>query len=218
MPVPKREDWQKISDEFGSLLAFPNCVGAIDGKHVVIQAPPCSGSLFFNYKGTFSIVLLAIVDARYRFHMIDVGAYGRNSDGGTLYASAFGKALRQGKLDLPEDTPLPGAEELGPAPHVFIADEAFPLRRDMLRPYAGRTEGEKRIFNLRLSHARRLVECAFGILAAQWRLYRRVLCVSPEAAEPIVRATCILHNFMRWEDTESAPTLPSEPFPRAMTI
>ncbi|XP_049920670.1 uncharacterized protein LOC126402580 [Epinephelus moara] len=211
MPVPKREDWQRIAADFSTLWAFPNCLGAIDGKHVIIQAPPCSGSLFFNYKGTFSIVLLAVVDAHYRFRVVDVGAYGRNSDGGTLHASAFGRALRQGTLDLPEDTPLPGTEELGSVPHVFVADEAFPLRRDMMRPYAGRTEGEKRVFNFRLSHARRMVECSFGIMAAQWRLYRRALCVSPEVAESVVKATCMLHNFMRWENGGSVSvTTPSE--------
>ncbi|KAK0152497.1 hypothetical protein N1851_005982 [Merluccius polli] len=180
MPRPDAAEWRKIAAEF-SHLAFPNCLGAMDGKHVVIEAPPSSGSLYYNYKGTFSIVLLAVVDAKYRFRVVDIGAYGRNSDGGTLSASAFGTALRQNTLGIPADCPLPGAEHLGPMPHVFLADEAFPLRRNIMRPYPGH--------NFRLSHVRRMVECAFGILASQWRVYRRVLGVSPEVAENIVKAT-----------------------------
>ncbi|XP_062387121.1 uncharacterized protein LOC134100772 [Sardina pilchardus] len=203
MPVPDTSDWRKIAMGFQK-LAFPNCLGAMDGKHVVIEAPPSSGSVYYNYKGTFSIVLLAVVDARYCFRLVDIGAYGRNSDGGTLSASAFGTALRQNTLGIPEDSILPGAEHLGPMPHVFLADEAFPLRRNIMRPYPGYNTGEKKVFNTRLCHVRRMVECAFGILASQWRVYRRVLCVSPEVAENVVKATCMLHNFIRW-DTRTAP-------------
>ena len=65
MPVPKMEEWREIAEEYHTLWNFPNCLGAMDGKHVVIEAPKNSGSLYFNYKGSYSIVLLAVVDARY---------------------------------------------------------------------------------------------------------------------------------------------------------
>lgn len=76
MPLPRKEDWQRIAEDFSTMWSFPNCLGAID-----FQAPPCSGSIFFNYKGTFSIVLPAVVDDHYHFRMVDVGAYGRSGDG-----------------------------------------------------------------------------------------------------------------------------------------
>uniref|UniRef100_A0A671S3X4 Zgc:194221 n=1 Tax=Sinocyclocheilus anshuiensis TaxID=1608454 RepID=A0A671S3X4_9TELE len=202
------ERWREIAADFQQMWNFPNCVGAVDGKHIVIQAPASSGSLYFNYKGSFSIILLAVVDAQYRFQVVDVGAYGQSSDGGTLAVSAFGRALCQGSLGIPEDKSLPGAEHLGP--HVFVADEAFPLRRHMMRPHPGQNIGrEKRLYNYRLSRARRMVECSFGILATQWRLYRRVLGVTPEMAEKAIKATCILHNLLRVDQVEDHPQAPS---------
>lgn len=199
MPVPTTEDWRDIASEFHHRWNFPNCLGSIDGKHVVIQAPNNSGSLFYNYKGTLSIVLLEVVDAKYCFRIIDVGSYGKTSDGGTLANSPFGIGLRNGTLGLPEDTLLPGEEHLGPQPHIFVADEAFPLRRDLMRPFPGTNlpSSRHRVFNYRLSRARLTVENAFGILAAQWRIYRRVIGVSPTNAKACVKATCVLHNFLR---------------------
>jgi hypothetical protein len=63
LPQPTEEEWKKKAQDFYSLCQFPNCIGAIDGKHIEIQAPNNSVSHFFNYKKTFSAVLLAFVDA-----------------------------------------------------------------------------------------------------------------------------------------------------------
>lgn len=104
-------------------------------------------------QGTFSIVLLAVVDSDYKFVVVDVGAYGRQSDGGVPKQSVFGQLLEQGRLELPKDQPLPNTTL--PAPCVFVGDEDFQLRPDFLRPYPGRRlDDDKRIFNYRLSRAR----------------------------------------------------------------
>ena len=80
MPEPDRERWQEIEKGFRLHWNFPNCLGALDGKHVNIIAPDNSGSTFHNYKYNFSTVLMVLVDANYCFIYVDIGEYGSNSD------------------------------------------------------------------------------------------------------------------------------------------
>lgn len=83
-------------------------------------------------------------------------------------------------------------------PHYFVADEAFPLKSYILRPYPGKNlDIEKRIFNYRLSRARRTIENAFGILSSRWRILRNNVIADVETVEKIVAATICLHNFLR---------------------
>jgi hypothetical protein len=91
-----------------------------------LQAPKCSGSLYYNYKGTHSIVLMAVVDAHYKFILIDVGAYGRNSDGGIFANSCFGKLLANGVLNIPQPSHLPTYQVDDAVPYVIVGDEGFP--------------------------------------------------------------------------------------------
>lgn len=199
MAPPTREDWIKIEAGFLNKWQFPNCCGSLDGKHVLITAPKKSGSLFFNYKGTFSIVLMALADHNYRFIYVDVGDYGSNSDGGVFKNSLFGKAFMEGAFDLPERT-LPNFEESGPLPGLFVGDEAFPLRPDLMRPYSrssARLSRTERIFNYRLSRARRLVENVFGLMAQRFRIFQRRINLAPENVDKVIKACCVLHNHLR---------------------
>ena len=83
-----------------------------------------------------------------------------------------------------------------PFPFILVADEAFPLKRNLMRPYPGRgiTE-EQHVFNYRLSRARRVVEHAFGILASRFRVYHRAINMKPANVERVIKATCVLHNL-----------------------
>lgn len=83
---------------FAEYWNFPNCVGAIDGKHVMVQKPRGAGSEYFSYKKVHSINLMAIADSRYRFIMVDVGQYGSESDGGVWEQCSFNQKIYSGKF------------------------------------------------------------------------------------------------------------------------
>lgn len=144
---------------------FPNYLGAIDGKHVRIRKPKMSGSLFHNYKNYFSVVLLAIVDANYKFIYIDVGAFGKDSDSTIFQKSDFYRKLENNSLNIPKAQPLPSTESPR-MPYTFVGDEAFSLSQHLMRPYSGKVlSDEKKIFNYRLFRTRRNVESTVGILS-----------------------------------------------------
>ena len=135
MAPPTEDDWKRIESKFDELWNFPNCLRATDGKHVVITSLAKSGSLFFDYKHTFSINLMALVDAQYRSIFVDIGQYGSNADGPVFQKSKFGSMFMNDQLNVPGPKPLLKARFLGNMPHVIVAGEAFPLCPNIMRPY-----------------------------------------------------------------------------------
>ena len=197
------DDWRDVAQEFENLWNFPHCKGALDGKHVVIESPANSGTEYYNYKGTFSIVLLAMCDAKYCFTMIDVGASGRESDGGVFAESKFGKLLDSDSLGIPFANNITNSDVN--VPYVIVADAAFPLKTYMLKPYPGKQLCLMQdVFNYRLSRARRMIENTFGILCNRWRIFRRVISATPDNAVRIVKAACVLHNYLQQSDNKAA--------------
>lgn len=217
MKLPTTEEWRKKENEFKTRANFPNCIGALDGKHIRIHNPHDSGSQFYNYKHFFSIVLLALVDANYCFTAIDVGHYGKSCDSNIFRLSTMYKMLVDGTLNVPSSKPLPDYEDSTPIPHVIVADEAFAMTKHVIRPYARKNlDVKKRVFNYRLSRARRFVECSFGILANKWRVFHTSIQLEPDFVEDIVLASCALHNFVRVRDGylfEDTLTCPLEDIP-----
>jgi len=143
---------------------------------------------FHNYKGTKSIILMAIVDANYCSIYVNVGCQGRISDGGVFRNTEFYTKL-ESDLYSPQDEALPGWTI--PVPDTPVADDAFPLTRYTMKPYTSdMNKGSlKRVFNYRLSRARPIVENAFGLLTSAFRIFQKPIEIKVE--------TCVyLHNFL----------------------
>lgn len=106
MPCPAEETWQETARRFEERWNFPHFISAMNGKHIIIQAPPNSASMYYNYKGTFSVVLQALVHVYFKFLAVEVGIFGSNSDGGIFANSHLGKLLQSDDLHVPPASPL----------------------------------------------------------------------------------------------------------------
>nr|XP_023028734.1 uncharacterized protein LOC111516862 [Leptinotarsa decemlineata] len=202
--MPQNEaEWNAISKEFNDKWNFPNCVGTFDGKHITLQAIIHSGTEYFNYKGFFSIILFAVVDAHYNFTYANVCCQGKISDGGVFSHTTFKDCLQNNTIHLPPPTALPG--RIDETPYVFVADDAFPLSKNIMKPFPGvqNKNSKERVFNYRLSRARRVSENAFGIIFSVYRILRRPMLLQPERATVVVLAVLYLHNYLRKSNFKS---------------
>ncbi|XP_025073544.1 uncharacterized protein LOC112552470 [Pogonomyrmex barbatus] len=176
----QRNDWQQVAQGFLNQWNFPS-LGAVGGKHIRIQAPPRTGSLYYNYKTFLSIVLMAACDANYKFTWIDVGNYVAflMTEYGQTPTSVV--AWREGKNQRQREE----EEENEMNEEDYDRD----VRELGLREI---------IFNYRLSRARRVIENAFGILVSKWIILKGSIACSLESVRQLVKqlALVVLHNFL----------------------
>ncbi|GBP69552.1 Putative nuclease HARBI1 [Eumeta japonica] len=172
-------------EDYYKLWNFPNCCGAMDGKLINIRCPGNSGSDYFDYK-RISVFIYLHLWMKLQFLFIDVGTNGRANDASVFQKSTLNEALMSNLLNFPEEG-------------VIVADDAFPLRTDILKPFNTRGEFgvKQKIFNYRLSRARRVVENTFGILVSKFRIFEKPIPLSVEKVEQLVKTTCALHNWLR---------------------
>ncbi|CAJ0930333.1 unnamed protein product [Ranitomeya imitator] len=175
MPHPSTQDSVRIAQGFMEATEIPNCIGALDGKHIHVKKPPNSGSRYFNLKKYFSVVLLAVADSNYCFVIAVIGAYGSASDA---------------RASSP------------PATFIMVADEGFALLRHVLRSFLSHgLDTHRQIFYIRLMKARRrLVECAFGIFTSICHIFDIQFHMHPDNVQAVIKAAIILHNFCRKQE------------------
>ena len=116
VPTCTRE-WLEIAKGFEERWNYPHVHEAIDGKHIVIQKHANSGSHYFNYKHTHSIVLLAVAGPNYECLYADIGANGRCNDGGIWSQCGLNAKLQEKEKDA----------FYTKMPYVFLGDDAFAL-------------------------------------------------------------------------------------------
>ncbi|XP_008178506.1 uncharacterized protein LOC103307871 [Acyrthosiphon pisum] len=131
--------------------------------------------------------------------MIETGFAGRNSGGGIFRASRMGRWLERDGLNLPNPRPFPNDTNEINFPFYFVTDEAFPLKKNLMRPNPRRTlKNKKRIFNYILSRGRKTAECSFGMMSQKCQVLMSLIrCTNETTINNIIRSVCILHNFIR---------------------
>jgi hypothetical protein len=136
IPKPTKEQLELSSLEFERRANFPNCLGAVDGKHIQVIKPEHSGSIFYNYKEFFLLVLMAVADTNYRFVYVDMGSYGKDCDCITFKPSTLWTSIQTIMLEFPSERPLSDTE-VPHVPHFFVGDAGCALNTNILGPFGG---------------------------------------------------------------------------------
>ncbi|KAL7740206.1 hypothetical protein ACLKA6_003910 [Drosophila palustris] len=175
-------------------IGFPQCLGAIDGCHIEIDPPAAEAVDHHNYKGWSSVVLFAMVDYRYRFQYVDIGAPGRCNDSYIFQSSSLSKMLNLCPLLESKSRKICGVD----VPVLLIGDSAFRFSRNLMKPYPYSTDQtiKRKTFNYNLSKSRRVVENAFGHVKARFRRVGMGLHSHPKKNAVIIMACCVLHNIL----------------------
>ena len=172
----------RIAAEFEELRGLPYVIGAVDGSHIPIIAPPLDPTSYYCRKGFYSALLQGVVDSTCRFWDYDFGWAGRCHDWTLFKNSDIGKKVMRGEL----------------LPYKLMGDAAYPMRPWFYSPFKGEKDGLPRAkahWNFIQSSTRMAVERAFGILKGRWRILLKRIDM-PLRHVPNVVTTCIcLHNL-----------------------
>ena len=114
----------------------PPAFRALEGKHIIIRKPHIPGSVFYNYKDFFSVVLLALVGAHYNIILIDTGGEDHQSDRQLFGASEQNESIDDNTIQFSDSEPRPNVDR--DTTYYVLGDDAFPLRTFFVKPYGRR--------------------------------------------------------------------------------
>ncbi|OXU18554.1 hypothetical protein TSAR_003973 [Trichomalopsis sarcophagae] len=195
-PMPTKNEWLQIANNYEQLWNFPNCIGALDGKHINIEKPASSGSCFWSYKKKHTFVLMAIADAHKHFIWYSLGDFGSLNDASIFGDTDFAFQLANNELDIPPPRELPNTDIK--VPFMFVADEIFKLSENIMKSYSKTIDlpVPEKVFNYRLKRARLCIECAFGMLTEKFHVLQEDLKFDLMTSQFMVSAMACLHNFL----------------------
>ena len=188
------EEFKKCMVEMESEWQFPCCFGAIDGCHIPIKCPSSGLEAckeFHNFKNFYSIVLMGIIDAHYRFIWASAGFPGNSHD-----SIIFQSTQLYEDITVHNCIPPIAKNEAGTNIYpLILGDSAFAFKPWVMKPYTNAVlTPQQRNFNYRLSRARMVTEGAYGKLKGRWRVLYKKCESRPENVKIITLACVILHN------------------------
>ena len=189
----------RVKNEFYQVAGFSGVLGAIDGSHIPIIAPPGDDEkAYVNRKNFHSINLQAVCDANLVFTDVFARCPGSNHDSFVLLLSHLHDQFEAG--------------EFGNG--WLLGDSGYALKSWLLTPIAEPTTSAEKKYNVSHRKTRCCIERAFGILKSRWRILDHTgghMCYLPEKACKIIYVCCILHNICRRNGTPIIDSNPQVP-------
>ncbi len=191
--MPKSEaDLCKKMHEMEETWQFPCCWSAVDGCHIPIKCPAGgleSSKEYQNFKNFYSVILMAMVDYKYRFIWGSCGFPGNTHDSIIFQSTDIWTSIMENEAILKTGKEVEGVH----IPALIFADAAF---QGKMKPYGNAVlTAKQRYFNYRLSRARMVTEGAYGQLKGCWRILHRKCESSAKEVKIITLACVILHNI-----------------------
>jgi hypothetical protein len=216
-----RQVCSAISNHFGHLIAWPagrrlarvttgfqakqwlpNCIGAIDGMHIYISAPPNSiaAADHRNRYKSFSILLQGVVDSRCFFTSVNTGPPGSLHDSAHFKSTELYRKVEEGVMGGFHDDPMTLPASL-PFPPYLVADRGYPLLSWCITPFkmgstATPLTNEEVWFNRKHSSTRMSIERGFGILKARFKEIGGKSSLKLDFMPTVVHTCCVLHNML----------------------
>ena len=199
-PVGRR--LARVTTAFQAKQRMPNCIGAIDGTHVYISAPPNSivAADHRNRNKSFSILLQGVVDTKCYFTSVNTGPPGSLHDSAHFKSSELYRKVEEGVMGGFHDDPMTWPSAL-PFPPYIVADRGYPLLSWCITPFkmgpmAVPLTNEEVWFNRKHSSTRMCVERAFGILKARFKEIGGKSSLKLDFLPTVVHTCCVLHNIL----------------------
>lgn len=175
---------------YAYFLGIPGVIGAIDGCHIAIKAPPHNQVDYYNRNSYHSVILQAVCNDKKQFISIFAGTPGRVHDARVFRQSDLYTVLTRDNAEINENEHL-------------LGDAAYPLLRCLLKPYRNNghlTENQIR-FNTRMSSVRCMIEHAFGLLKSKFRRMKFLDMSRIDFVPTVITAACVLHNLILFRES-----------------